>query len=165
MTITVPRINAQTVGALIALFERAVGLYASLVGINAYHQPGVEAGKQAAASVLALQGKIVEALSAIPQTADQIAAAVATREQTETVYLLLEHLAANGRARLHRRTRPDDIAPSERIRRNEHPTASQARATNDDDDTPVRRTMVTAAGCCRTRCRAAAPDARLLART
>ena len=29
-----------TVGALIALFERAVGFYASLVGINAYHQPG-----------------------------------------------------------------------------------------------------------------------------
>ena len=55
MTITVPRVDARTVGALIALFERAVGLYASLVGINAYHQPGVEAGKKAAASVLALQ--------------------------------------------------------------------------------------------------------------
>jgi glucose-6-phosphate isomerase len=31
---------------LIALYERAVGPYASLVGINAYHQPGVEAGKK-----------------------------------------------------------------------------------------------------------------------
>src|ERR1044072_2451518 len=59
MTITVPRVEARTVGALIALFERAVGLYANLVGINAYHQPGVEAGKKAAASVLALQAKIV----------------------------------------------------------------------------------------------------------
>ena len=38
---------------LIALFERTVGLYASLVGINAYHQPGVEAGKKAAGTVLA----------------------------------------------------------------------------------------------------------------
>jgi glucose-6-phosphate isomerase len=40
---------------LIALYERAVGLYASLVDVNAYHQPGVEAGKRAAAEVLAVQ--------------------------------------------------------------------------------------------------------------
>ena len=45
MTITIPRVDARTVGGLIALFERAVGLYAGLLGINAYHQPGVEAGK------------------------------------------------------------------------------------------------------------------------
>src|SRR4029079_2617834 len=43
MTITVPRVDARTVGGLVALFERAVGLYAGLVGVNAYHQPGVEA--------------------------------------------------------------------------------------------------------------------------
>ena len=35
MTITVPRVEARIVGALIALFERAVGLYASLIGVNA----------------------------------------------------------------------------------------------------------------------------------
>ena len=61
ITITVPRVDARTVGALIALFERAVGFYATLVNINAYHQPGVEAGKKAAAAVLALQEKIVAA--------------------------------------------------------------------------------------------------------
>ena len=33
-------------GGLIALFERAVGLYASLVGINAYHQPGVKPARK-----------------------------------------------------------------------------------------------------------------------
>ncbi|HEX3147768.1 MAG TPA: glucose-6-phosphate isomerase [Gemmataceae bacterium] len=97
MTITVPRVDARTVGALIALFERAVGLYASLVGINAYHQPGVEAGKKAAASILTLQGKVLAALGATPQAAEQIAASA---EEVETVYLILEHLAANGRARL-----------------------------------------------------------------
>ena len=43
--------NAQ-VGALIALNERAVGFYASLVNINAYHQPGVEPGKNAATRLL-----------------------------------------------------------------------------------------------------------------
>ena len=47
--------NAFNVGALIALYERAVGFYASLVNINAYHQPGVEAGKKAATRVLELQ--------------------------------------------------------------------------------------------------------------
>jgi glucose-6-phosphate isomerase len=99
MTITIPRVDARTVGGLIALFERAVGLYASLIGINAYHQPGVEAGKKAAASVLALQGKVLAALSASPQTAEQDAAAAGVPDAAETVYLLLEHLVANGRAR------------------------------------------------------------------
>ena len=46
ITITIPQVNETTVGALIALYERAVSIYASLVNINAYHQPGVEAGKK-----------------------------------------------------------------------------------------------------------------------
>lgn len=100
MTITVERVDARTVGGLIALFERAVGLYASLIGINAYHQPGVEAGKKAAAGVLGLQGKVLAALTDDPLTAEQIAATAGSPDAPETVYLLLEHLAANGRARL-----------------------------------------------------------------
>jgi glucose-6-phosphate isomerase len=99
MTITIPRVDARTVGGLIALFERAVGLYGSLIGINAYHQPGVEAGKKAAASILAMQGKVLAALSAAPQTAEQIATKAGDADAAETVCLLLEHLAANGRAR------------------------------------------------------------------
>jgi glucose-6-phosphate isomerase len=100
MTITVPRVDARIVGGLIALFERAVGLYASLIGVNAYHQPGVEAGKKAAATVLTLQGKVIAALTASPQTAEQISSRTGAEDQVETVYLLLEHLAANGRARI-----------------------------------------------------------------
>jgi len=98
LTITIPRVDARTVGGLIALFERAVGLYGSLIGINAYHQPGVEAGKKAAASILALQGKVLAALSKAPQTAEQIATAAGVADAAETVYFLLQHLAANGRA-------------------------------------------------------------------
>ncbi len=98
MTLTIPRVDARTVGGLIALFERTVGLYASLIGINAYHQPGVEAGKKAAASILALQGKVLSVLSETPQTAEQIASAAGAPDSAETVCLLLEHLAANGRA-------------------------------------------------------------------
>ncbi len=100
LTITIPRVDVYTVGALIALFERAVGLYAGLIGVNAYHQPGVEAGKKAAASVLALQGKVLSALSSSQQTAEQIATAAGAADQVETVYLLLEHLAANGRIQM-----------------------------------------------------------------
>jgi glucose-6-phosphate isomerase len=97
MTITIPRVDAVTVGGLIALFERAVGLYAGLIGINAYHQPGVEAGKKAAATVLELQKKLLAALSAAPKSAEQLAGETGSASP-ETVALILEHLAANGRA-------------------------------------------------------------------
>jgi glucose-6-phosphate isomerase len=99
ITITVPRVDARSVGALIALFERAVGLYASLIGVNAYHQPGVEAGKKAAAAVLALQARVVAALGAEPRDAEALAAAAGAPDEVEAVLLLCEHLGANGRAR------------------------------------------------------------------
>lgn len=98
ITITIPRADALGVGALIALFERAVGFYASLVHINAYHQPGVEAGKTAAAAVLALQDRVLSALNATPQSAEAIATSIGEPDRVETVFFLLEHLAANGRA-------------------------------------------------------------------
>jgi glucose-6-phosphate isomerase len=100
LTITVRRVDARTIGILIALFERAVGFYGSLVNINAYHQPGVEAGKKAAAAVLESQAKIVKALSATPRTAEQIAREIGAADAAETVYLVLEHLAANQRAKI-----------------------------------------------------------------
>jgi glucose-6-phosphate isomerase len=100
LTITVRRVDARTIGVLIALFERAVGFYGSLVNINAYHQPGVEAGKKAAAAVLELQAKIVKALSPTPRTAEQIARDIGAADSSETVYLVLEHLAANKRAKI-----------------------------------------------------------------
>jgi glucose-6-phosphate isomerase len=59
LTIILERLDAYRMGALIALYERAVGLYAAYIGVNAYHQPGVEAGKKAAAVALALQEAIV----------------------------------------------------------------------------------------------------------
>jgi len=106
VTITVPRVDARVVGALVALFERAVGFYATLVGINAYHQPGVEAGKKAAAEVLDLELRVLEALGASPRTAEDLASAAGAADSTEKVYLLLEHLAANGRAKMARKKDP-----------------------------------------------------------
>ncbi len=96
LTITVPDVSPRTVGNLIALYERAVGFYATLVGINAYHQPGVEAGKKAAGSVIVLKKKIAAALAADPGTAFT-AEALAARlgADAEPVFKILEHLAAN----------------------------------------------------------------------
>lgn len=98
LTITVDEVSPLTVGALIALYERAVGLYASLVNINAYHQPGVEAGKKAAGVVLKLQGEILELLSAQRGrefSSEECAMALARPEEAETVFTILRHLAAN----------------------------------------------------------------------
>jgi glucose-6-phosphate isomerase len=98
ITLTVPDVSARTVGALIALYERAVGLYASLVHINAYHQPGVEAGKKAAGTVLELQLKLLAHLRSkqgVTGTAEELAAAVGAADEVETVFKVLEHLAAN----------------------------------------------------------------------
>ena len=93
VTVSIPEVSPKTVGALIALYDRAVGFYATLVNVNAYHQPGVEAGKKAAAAVLALQLKVRAALSAEARNAAQIAAA--TGEDAEAVFHALTHLAAN----------------------------------------------------------------------
>jgi glucose-6-phosphate isomerase len=98
ITITVNEVSPRTLGLLIALYERAVGLYASLVGINAYHQPGVEAGKKAATGVIALRLKIAAALQAAAGrefTPETLAAQVGTPDQAEAVFKILEHLAAN----------------------------------------------------------------------
>jgi glucose-6-phosphate isomerase len=101
ITITIKDVSPRSLGMLIALYERVVGLYAALVGINAYHQPGVEAGKKAASSVIALKQKIAAALKAAPGkafTVETLAAQINASEQTELAFKILEHLSANGGA-------------------------------------------------------------------
>jgi glucose-6-phosphate isomerase len=99
ITVSIPQVNARTVGALIALYERTVGLYASLVNVNAYHQPGVEAGKKAAAVILDLQKRVLEVLQkeqkalSITEVADKAGVA----DEVEAVYKILRHLHANNR--------------------------------------------------------------------
>lgn len=97
VSITIDEVSPRTLGMLIALYERVVGLYASLIGINAYHQPGVEAGKKAATGVIALQRKLLETLRA-EAGARFTAEALATKAQgdAELTFKILEHLAANG---------------------------------------------------------------------
>ncbi|MDB6018563.1 MAG: pgi [Pedosphaera sp.] len=98
ITLTIKQVNAFSVGLLIALFERAVGLYASLINVNAYHQPGVEAGKKAAAAVIDLQLKILNYLTekqGHALTSSQIASGIGAHDGFETVFKLCEHLATN----------------------------------------------------------------------
>lgn len=100
VTVTLSDLSPRSVGMLIALYERVVGLYASLVGINAYDQPGVEAGKKAAVGVIALQLRLVAALKAA-HGKEFTAEAIALRAEgdPETAHKILEHLAANGAVR------------------------------------------------------------------
>ena len=94
ITVSIPEVNAFNVGALIALYERAVGFYASLVNINAYDQPGVEAGKKAATRLLRLQQQAREQLRAgHGKTAEEIARSIAA--DPEDVFHVLRHLASN----------------------------------------------------------------------
>jgi glucose-6-phosphate isomerase len=97
ITVSLPSVTPFSVGALIALYERAVGFYGSLVNVNAYHQPGVEAGKKAATSVLEIQAKIRQFLAegaGTPRTAGEVAALLKT-DDVETVYHVLGNLAEN----------------------------------------------------------------------
>lgn len=112
ITVTIEEVTPATVGALIALFERAVGLYAELIDINAYHQPGVEAGKKAAATVLELQRQITTSLGGEGKTAAAIAQGIGRVDDVETIYWILRHLASNpGRG-----VRGTDVGHPERAR-------------------------------------------------
>ena len=82
LTITLSDLDPYRMGALIALYERAVGFYASYIGINAYHQPGVEAGKKAAGVALELQKRIL--------AGEKVA-------QSDDAWLIASHLRKNGR--------------------------------------------------------------------
>ncbi|MFN0076310.1 MAG: glucose-6-phosphate isomerase [Prosthecobacter sp.] len=98
ITLSIAEINAFSLGMLIALFERAVSFYASLVNVNAYHQPGVEAGKKAATEFLSQLARVRGALSAGGVTAGGLAAKLGI--DPEDAYHMLNHLAANGLAKV-----------------------------------------------------------------
>ncbi len=97
ITITIPDVSPRSIGALIALYERAVGLYATLININAYHQPGVEAGKKAAGRVLEIKNNILDLLQDSTEylSIEQIAKKLGLPDQEVLIYHILRHHAAN----------------------------------------------------------------------
>lgn len=109
LTISIPEVTARTLGMIIGVFERAVGFYATLVNINAYHQPGVEAGKKAAGEFLKLLAAVKSGLAAAPATgvtAGELAGTLSA--DPEDVWHSLNHLASNGGASRVPGTNPAD---------------------------------------------------------
>jgi glucose-6-phosphate isomerase len=108
ITMSIPEANAFSIGALIAVYERAVGFYGSLVNINAYDQPGVEAGKKAATRLLELQKQVWAKLTDGPgKTAEEIARSIDA--DPEDVFHVLRHLGSNdSRIRVSRGDEPAD---------------------------------------------------------
>jgi glucose-6-phosphate isomerase len=93
ITLTIPKVDAFYVGVLIALYERAVGYYASLVNINAYHQPGVEAGKKAATRILDLQKRVKKVPGYASKSPEEIGREL--EADPEEVFHILQHLKSN----------------------------------------------------------------------
>ena len=93
ITISVSELTPFTLGALVALFERAVSFYASMIHINPYHQPGVAAGKKSAESFLNLLKRTSDALTSQPVTVMQLAGML--EADPEDVFYCLGHLAFN----------------------------------------------------------------------
>lgn len=105
--ISVPAVSPYYIGMLIALFERAVGFYASFTGINAYHQPAVEFGKQAAGALIDMKNRLCAYLQAHAGeafSAAELARALGGEERQ--LWHILRHLAAN---------RPDIVAAGDKF--------------------------------------------------
>ncbi len=96
ITVTVRDCSPASIGMLIALYDRAVGFYASLVGINAYHQPGVEAGKKAAGNILRIKKSVMDALSdGREKSVDEIAEEIKLENDKEIIFKLLSRIESN----------------------------------------------------------------------
>ena len=96
MTISIPNLDAFYLGVLIALYERSVSYYAGLININAYHQPGVEAGKKAATQFLTILSKVEDHLtenSGKYLTTSEVANNI--NEEEEVTFHALHHLSSN----------------------------------------------------------------------
>ena len=97
LSISMRRFDPRRLGALVALFERAVGLYGELVNINAYHQPGVESGKKAAAAILNLQSRVEDLLAdGVERSTGEINQVIGDGSE-EAIFWIMRHLTANKR--------------------------------------------------------------------
>ncbi len=96
VSISLPAMNEASLGALVALLERTVSLTAEFLDINAYDQPGVEAGKIEARAQLATIKLVLAELSSTPVTAYELASKSGL--VAATVWRICHHLSTQGRA-------------------------------------------------------------------
>jgi len=92
ITITLEKLNCYSLGALIALFERAVSFYAELVNINAYDQPGVEAGKKAAANIIEYQQKVSNLLDEGGEYSINDIKSLINNSQSEPIFFIIREM-------------------------------------------------------------------------
>ncbi|MBE6389391.1 MAG: glucose-6-phosphate isomerase [Lentisphaerae bacterium] len=98
ITIRIPQLTVYELGQIIALYERAVAIYAEFIHINAFHQPGVQAYKLAAKDALVLREKILTSLagkSGFTGNAAKFAQAAGVPEKAVEVASLLDKSALN----------------------------------------------------------------------
>jgi len=106
VSITLPDLEPASLGALIALFDRVVGFTAELWDINAYDQPGVEAGKLQSEFQLDQISDVLSALGPTGFTARELAGALGLDHQI--IWRIANHLAHTGRAYLHPGSSPSE---------------------------------------------------------
>ena len=101
--IALERLDEFGLGMLIALYERAVAVYAELIHINAFHQPGVQAYKKASADVNELSAVlrrwlVTPAANGWCGTAEGVATVLGEPGRTREVAGLLAKYAVNERS-------------------------------------------------------------------
>ncbi len=98
ITIQIAELTEAELGMLIALYERAVAVYAEFIHINAFHQPGVQAYKLAAKGVLEVREKLLKAIAAtggVSGTAAEIAATLGMKDDAVEIGSWLDKMAVN----------------------------------------------------------------------
>ena len=98
ISVKISEINTFNLGMLIALYERAVAVYAEFININAFHQPGVQAYKLAAKGVLAMREKVLAVLAEAGKyelTAAEIAAKAGLNDNVVEVGNLMDKISFN----------------------------------------------------------------------
>ncbi len=98
MTIAISEVSPFNLGMIIALYERTVAVYAELIHVNAFHQPGVQAYKLAAKSILDLRKQVIEGtgkLGEVSGTAAEIAAKIGLADDEIEIGGLLDKSSAN----------------------------------------------------------------------
>ena len=101
ISIKIPKLTVFELGMIIALYERAVAIYAEFININAFHQPGVQAYKLAATGELELKAKLdaaFKALAGFTGDAAAVAEAAGVADDAAAVEGWLRRMAANGEA-------------------------------------------------------------------
>ncbi len=75
--------------------ERTVSIYAEIINVNAYDQPGVEAGKKAASEMLLLKESIFNFLEDGKPRSIQDIYEKTNAKSKEYIYIILRHIITN----------------------------------------------------------------------